>query len=126
MEAYKAVFPTGPVVEGKIDKVMSELHKLAKEIGHHPGYLAPENEFNHFGILPNSTRQETCKAGTSLLFPNYRSCRKRNVFKISVTISDNFCWIWKCITTKELQPETRRSEYAKSLGKSLLTTFPKN
>jgi len=44
-EAYHAIFPDSPVVEGKLDKVMSELHKLAKAFISVTRYLRPENEF---------------------------------------------------------------------------------
>ncbi len=44
-KAYRAVFPDAPVVEGKLDKVMSELHKLAKEFISVSRYTSPENEF---------------------------------------------------------------------------------
>ena len=43
--AYRAVFPDAPLVEGKLDKVMSELHKLAKEFIPVSRYMNPENEF---------------------------------------------------------------------------------
>ncbi len=43
--AYGAVFPKSPFVEGKLDKVMSELHLLAKEFVAVHHYLQPENEF---------------------------------------------------------------------------------
>lgn len=44
-DAYRAVFPGSPMVEGKLDKVMSELHKLAKEFIAVSRYMRPENEF---------------------------------------------------------------------------------
>lgn len=44
-DAYRAVFPGSPMVEGKLDKVMSELHKLAKEFISVSRYMQPENEF---------------------------------------------------------------------------------
>ncbi len=44
--AYRSILPAGPVVEGKLDKVMSELHKLAKEFLSVNRYLRPENEFH--------------------------------------------------------------------------------
>lgn len=44
-EAYKAVFPGMPVVEGKLDKVMSDLHKLAKEFIAVNHYMREANEF---------------------------------------------------------------------------------
>lgn len=44
-EAYRAIFSDSPVVEGKLDKVMSELHKLAKTFISVTHYLRPENEF---------------------------------------------------------------------------------
>lgn len=43
--AYGAVFPKAPFVEGKLDKVMSELHLLAKEFVAVHHYVQPENEF---------------------------------------------------------------------------------
>jgi hypothetical protein len=43
--AYQAVFPEGPVVEGKLDKVMSELHLLAKTFVAVQHYMRPEHEF---------------------------------------------------------------------------------
>ena len=42
---YAAVFPGMPVVEGKLDKVMSELHKLTKEFIAVHRYLQADNEF---------------------------------------------------------------------------------
>lgn len=44
-EAYRVIFPDSPIVEGKLDKVMSELHKLAKEFISITRYLRSENEF---------------------------------------------------------------------------------
>lgn len=44
-DAYQAIFPGAPVVEGKLDKVMSELHKLAKEFISVRRYMQPDNEF---------------------------------------------------------------------------------
>ncbi len=43
--AYRAVFPKSAFVEGKLDKVMSELHLLAKEFVSVHQYVQPENEF---------------------------------------------------------------------------------
>lgn len=43
--AYKAVFPKKLFVEGKLDKVMSELHLLAKEFVAVHRYMQSENEF---------------------------------------------------------------------------------
>ena len=43
--AYRAIFPGAPMVEGKIDKVMSELHKLAKEFISVQQHGKKENEF---------------------------------------------------------------------------------
>lgn len=44
-KAYQHVFPGASVVEGKLDKVMSELHKLAKEFLSVNHYMREENEF---------------------------------------------------------------------------------
>lgn len=43
--AYEAVFSGSTVVEGKIDKVMSELHKLAREFIQVHTYAKEKNEF---------------------------------------------------------------------------------
>lgn len=43
--AYHLVFPKSPFVEGKLDKVMSELHLLAKEFVAVHRYMQPENQF---------------------------------------------------------------------------------
>jgi len=43
--AYRAVFQDATPVEGKLDKVMSELHKLAREFVSVSRYMQPENEF---------------------------------------------------------------------------------
>lgn len=43
--AYAAVFPGTPVVEGKLDKVMSELHKLTKAFISVQRYRQADNEF---------------------------------------------------------------------------------
>ena len=44
--AYRAVFPEGPFVEGKLDKVMSELHLMAKEIVAVHRYMQKDHEFH--------------------------------------------------------------------------------
>lgn len=43
--AYQLVFPDAPLVKGKLDKVMSELHQLAKEFISVQRYMRPEHEF---------------------------------------------------------------------------------
>lgn len=44
--AYRAVFPKESFVEGKLDKVMSELHLLAKQFVGVQRYTRPENDFH--------------------------------------------------------------------------------
>ncbi len=55
--AYKAVFNSPSVVEGKMDKVMSELHKLAREFIQVRRYQSGENEFQQMLDLATFYRE---------------------------------------------------------------------
>lgn len=55
--AYKAVFDSSSVVEGKMDKVMSELHKLAREFIQVRKYQSGENEFQQMLDLATFYRE---------------------------------------------------------------------